>query len=104
MKKLVLVLGLVTGIVAIANAQSEKVVRERQQNQVQRINEGVVSGDLTRAETKRLKAEQRHIQREKKMARADGVVTKNERRHIRNDQRKASRNIHRQKNDSESRN
>ena len=101
MKKLLLVLGLVTGIFAMAQAQT--IVKERQVNQHQRINEGVVSGELTKAEAKRLKAEQRHIQKEKKAALADGVVTRREVKHIRRDQRRASRDIHRQKNDAQDR-
>ena len=103
MKKLLLVLGLVTGIFAITHAQTP-VVKERQVNQNQRINQGIRSGELTRAEAKRLKAEQRHIQQEKQMAKADGVVTRRERKHIKREQRQASRDIYRQKNDPQSRN
>jgi len=104
MKKLILLLGLIVGIIAVSNAQTTPVVRERQQAQTERIRQGVQSNELTRHEIKRLAAEQRHIQNEKKMAKSDGVVTGRERRQIRKDQRKANRNIYRQKHDGESRN
>ncbi len=101
MKKLLLVLGLVTGIFAIAQAQTP-VIKARQVNQHQRINQGIRSGELTRTEAKRLKAEQRHIQLEKQMAKADGIVTRQERKHIKREQRQSSRDIYRQKTDPQS--
>ncbi len=104
MKKLLLVIGLMTGILAVANAQTGKVVRAKQQNQISRIHQGVNNGELTRTEAKRLKAEQKHINKEKKCAAADGVITRRERQHIRRDQRRASRDIRHQKHDLQKRN
>jgi len=101
MKKLVLVIGLVTGIFVLANAQTNGASQQRQENQHQRIQEGIESGELNRAEVRRLKTEQRHIEHKKNIAAADGVVTGRERRHIKRDQRKASRDIYRQKNDTQ---
>ncbi|HKX27720.1 MAG TPA: hypothetical protein VJ302_08520 [Blastocatellia bacterium] len=72
-------------------------IRERQENQQQRIGQGVRSGELTSRETVRLEREQRGIQREKRAAKADGVVTRAERREIRHDQNRASRDVYRAK-------
>ncbi len=79
------------------------VVTERQGNQQARINEGVKSGELTRREAAKLRAEQRAIRAEKRMAKADGVVTPAERAKIRRDQNRASRDIARQKHDAQKR-
>jgi hypothetical protein len=84
-------------------AQSTPVADERQQAQQARIREGVVSGDLSRAETARLRAEQRHIRRTERRAKADGKVTARERAKIQQKQNRASRDIRRQKNDGQGR-
>jgi hypothetical protein len=76
-------------------------INDRQANQEARIEQGVTSGQLTRREAARLRAEQRAIRAEKRMARADGVVTPAERARIRRDQRRASRDIYRQKHDAQ---
>ncbi len=65
--------------------------------QQKRIAHGVQNGELTRAETRQLAREQRHIRHKKRIARADGVVTPGERREIRQDKRQASRHIARKK-------
>lgn len=98
MKKIVGVLFL-TMFTLIAYAQETPVADQRQRNQQARIREGVVAGDLTRAETKRLRAQQRHIRRTERRAKADGTVTAQERRTIQRKQNRASREIRRQKND-----
>ena len=77
------------------------VVTERQENQKARIAEGVKSGELTRREATKLRAEQRGIRAEKRMAKADGVVTPAERAKLRRDQNRASRDIYRQKHDAQ---
>ena len=77
------------------------VVTERQENQKARIAEGVKSGELTRREAAKLRAEQRGIRAEKRMAKADGVVTPAERAKLRRDQNRASRDIYRQKHDAQ---
>ena len=65
--------------------------------QHRRIAGGVHNGELTRMETRQLAKQQREIRREKREARADGVVTAGERREIRKDRRHANRNIYRKK-------
>lgn len=73
------------------------VIKERQMNQKARIRQGVRSGELTKGEARNLRQEQKTIQAEKKMAKADGKVTAAERAQIRKDQNKASRDIYRLK-------
>ena len=89
--------------VSIANAQSTPVADERQQNQKARINQGVVSGEVTKAEAARLKTEQRHIRRTERRAKADGNVTPRERVRLQRKQNKASRDIRRQTTDAQER-
>lgn len=76
-------------------------VDTRQDNQKARIREGVRSGELTRPEAAKLRAEQRAIKAEKKIAKSDGVVTAAERRKLRRDQNRASAHIARQKHDAQ---
>lgn len=71
----------------------------RQAAQRARIAEGVVSGELSRKERRELKAEQRRINRTKRRAKVDGVVTPAEKAKINRRQNRASRNIARQKHD-----
>ena len=77
------------------------VVTQRQENQKARIDEGVKSGELTKKEAGKLRAEQRAIRAEKRMAKADGKVTKAERAKLRHDQNKASADIYKQKHDAQ---
>ncbi len=100
MKK-IMVMMFLTVITVISYAQQMPVVNQRQGNQQARIREGVVSGDLTRRETRRLRTEQRHIRRTERRAKADGTVTVQERRKIQRKQNRASRDIRRQKHDGQ---
>ncbi len=79
-------------------------INKRQHNQQKRINQGVKSGELTRREAHRARTEQAAVQAEKKVAKADGVVTKRERRAIQHDQNRASKDIYKQKHDGQDRN
>jgi len=79
------------------------VVTQRQENQNARINEGVKSGELTKREAGKLRAEQRAIRAEKRMAKADGKVTRAERAKLRRDQNKASADIYKEKHDAQKR-
>jgi protein-disulfide isomerase len=72
-------------------------VTRRQVNQQARIHQGVKSGELTPAETRRLEAEQAKIKADKAAAKSDGKVTPQERNKLRREQNKASRDIHRLK-------
>lgn len=69
----------------------------RQVAQQTRIAEGKQSGELTNGETKALRAEQRHIRRSERRAKADGDVTARERRKLERKQDRANRHIRRAK-------
>lgn len=88
--------------IAIADTR-DPGVNHRQQHQPARIQQGVKSGELTRGETRRLHAEQRHIRNEERMYKADGHLTRSERADLHRDQNQASRDIYRQKHDAERR-
>lgn len=68
-------------------------INKTQKNQRVRIHEGIKSGELTKHEARQLRKQQIHIQREKKFAKMDGVVSSRERKHIKQDQKKACKNI-----------
>jgi hypothetical protein len=78
-------------------------VNQRQHNQQHRIQQGVKSGELTRGETHRLEAGQRHIRREEARYKSDGQLTRAERADLHRDQTRASRDIYRQKHDPQDR-
>jgi len=70
-------------------------VNAREQNQQNRIANGVKSGELTPRETVKLEKQQQHIVREEKrdMAKHNGHLTKAEQAKINREQNRASRNI-----------
>lgn len=92
------------GFVAALSAQSTPVVDAREAKQSARIQEGVQSGELTKREAAKLRANQRHIKRTEARAKADGVVTPAERAQLDRKQDKASKRILREKNDKQDRN
>lgn len=92
-------------VLSIVNELSAQVatpkVRQRQENQQARIQEGRQSGELTKNETTKLEVQQAKIQHDKKVAKSDGVVTPAERQKLKREQNRASRNINRQKHDAQ---
>jgi hypothetical protein len=68
------------------------------------VSQGVATGELTLKETNQLFIEQNQIERQKKRAKADGVVTKRERARLKYRQVKASTNIYRKKHNAINRN
>jgi len=99
MKKIVFIAVILFFASALAiNAQrATPRVTGRQATQQARISNGVQNGQLTMHETMRLERQQRCIEIEKRMAKADGTVTPGERRFLRREQNHASRDIRRQK-------
>lgn len=96
--KLVIIGMFLFGFTFTTNAQTtKKKVVKTQVNQQKRIKQGVKSGELTKGETIRLQKQQANIQRTKRKAAADGVVTRKERAVIKTKQKKASKNIARKK-------
>jgi hypothetical protein len=75
----------------------------RQVKQGARIREGVKSGELTHREAKRLRKEQRVINRTERRMEADGEVTGAEKAKLERMQDRASKDIYRQKNDQQER-
>jgi len=72
-------------------------INKRQRIQKNRVIGGVKSGELTRAETRRLVKQQRAINRLERSYKSDGHLTKRERVNLHRAQNRASRNIYRQK-------
>lgn len=70
----------------------------RQVAQRARIAEGKQSGELTRGETRALRAEQRRIRRTERRAKSDGNVTVREKQKLERKQNRANRHIRRAKN------
>lgn len=98
MKKLIILIPAFALVAAGAFAQDRTPrVNTRQAAQQTRIAEGKQSGELTRGETKALRAEQRHIRRSERRAKADGDVTPGERRRLERKQDRANRHIRRAK-------
>lgn len=103
MKKIVALLSCMAfGIIISAKAQTPGV-NERQQNQRERIHQGVASGELTRRETAHAVQDQRHIRRAERRAKADGKVTNGERARLHHKQNTASRELSRNKHDAQDR-
>jgi hypothetical protein len=87
-----------------AKAQSTTpVVDQRQDNQKDRIEGGVKSGELTRRETRKLAKDQRELKRMERRAKADGEVTNKERARLQQKENQNSRAIRRQKHDAQDR-
>jgi hypothetical protein len=95
------------GLLVISHTASAQTatpgINATQRNERARIHQGVASGQLTRPEAARLKAREADIRQDKRMAKADGVVTRDERQDIRKEEAHASRAIHRQKHDGQTR-
>jgi hypothetical protein len=85
---------------ALAAGKSINKVEHREQ---QRISQGIRSGELTRAEARRLEAQQARIRVNERFARADGKVTPQERERLNRELHRASHDIYRQKHDNQDR-
>ena len=91
------------GMAVVSFGQTEhnnkpKGINERQQNQRERIKDGVTEGDLNKNELKRLAKDQAQIRQLERKARADGEVTLRERGRIQRELNQSSRHIHRARN------
>ena len=82
---------------------SEASIARRQVRQQTRIYQGVRSGQLTRGEFRGLEREQYRIQQDKQRLKSDGNFTPRERARIQRELNHASRDIYRQKHDSQRR-
>jgi hypothetical protein len=74
-------------------------VNAEQKEQHMKIKHGKANGQLTHKEAMALHMQQAKIEHYKEMAKADGKITRSERKLIKHEQKKADRNIYRQKHD-----
>lgn len=96
----------VLGVAGLGQAQAgtrDPGVNNRQQNQHQRVKQGVRSGELTRRETGALAREQRNIRQLERAYKSDGELTRAERADLHQEQNQASRHIYNQKHDAQDR-
>ena len=85
----------------LAQTTSTPRIDQRQENQQQRIGQGVKSGQLNQKEAARLEKGQARVQKMEDKATADGKVTAKERRRIEAAQDKQSRRIAHEKHDKQ---
>ena len=97
MKQLVLGVMLVLGSATVA--AETPLADQRQENQEQRIEQGVATGEVTKREEARLDAQQERVENKEARIEADGVVTKRERVRLQRSQDRASANVAKQKHD-----
>lgn len=100
MKTKFLVVAIITLFAGISDAGAQA---KRAHHQRQRINQGVRSGELTKAEARNLRNDQKEIRQDVKLAKADGKATKAERKIIRKERKKESREIFRKKHNNRDR-
>ena len=88
--------------VVAQNAPSGETIRDRQENQENRIKQGVKSGELSPQEAKRLERNHQRINREIRRDRAanGGKLTPQEKRQITRQQNRESRAIYKEKHDN----
>jgi len=83
--------------------QGDNRIDARQENQRDRIRDGVKDGTLTRHEARRLAHEQRAVNRAERAAEADGKITPGEQSRIDNMQDRTNADIYKQKHDDQNR-
>lgn len=104
MKKLFLIVFATTFSAITVSAQTRTPgVDKREQNQQNRIGNGIKNGSLTRQEAVRLEKQQGHIEHIENKAKADGNVTAAERARLQAAENRSSRNIYRKKHNARSR-
>ena len=86
---------------ALAQTASTPRIDKRQQNQQQRIDKGVQSGQLTQKEAARLEKGEARVQKMEDKAVADGKVTRKEKKHIEHAQDQQGKKIYREKHDKQ---
>ena len=94
MKKIIAMTGLAF---LVASGSSFAAIDDRQDNQKDRIKQGVASGELTRGETHRLVHQQRKIAAQERRFKSDGNFTVGERARIQHRLDHSSANIYRKK-------
>ncbi len=93
---------LVVASLTVVQAQTRTpVVNNREHNQRARIRQGVASGELNQREAARLQGREAGLTAQRRVARADGVVTNQERRDLLKTENRDSRAIYHQKHDAQ---
>jgi hypothetical protein len=106
-KLLISILGLTLSSLLVSSAFAgtrDPRINHRQHNQHARIAQGVKSGELTKAEAKDLRGDQKELRQEEAAYKADGKLTKVERKDLHEDLNENSKEIYQEKHDAEKRN
>lgn len=108
MKSTITVAMMVALALSAAAAQADAATRDprvnaRQDNQRERIQQGVRSGELTRHEARNVAEDQRDIRQLERAYKSDGELTAAERLDLHHEQNQASREIYREKHDGQDR-
>ena len=102
MKRIMLAFLIIGATIGTSSAQTATPhVRHRQMNQQDRIGNGIRNGELTPREAAHLENREAKIQHDKRLAKADGRVTRCERKKLAHEQNRTSRAIYRQKHDAQ---
>lgn len=102
-KVYVMLVGTLALILATASLADESRVDERQENQHQRIEQGVESGELNKKEARRFTRQQKRIGKADEKALTDGELSGKESRKLERAQDRTSRHVYRQKHDRQER-
>ena len=78
-------------------------IDRREHREMERIQQGIRSGELTRNEARRLMNEQRMIRQEERQYKSDGVLTRDERKDLLQDLNAANQHIYNETHDAERR-
>jgi hypothetical protein len=98
----IVALTLLSVTAATANPRSPGINR-RERRQVRRINQGVKSNELTPREARTLRAHERDIRADERVAKSDGKLTVAERRRLHREMNQNSRRIYRLKHNNRQR-
>ena len=98
-----LVIAAVLTAASIPALAGTPVLDAREQNQRERIAQGIRSGELTRPEARRLVRGEVALHRHERIAKSDGVVTRGERIRLDRHADRMSDRIYRQKHDRQDR-
>lgn len=91
---------LCAGLLPITSSAAN--INQRQHQEQLRIRQGIRSGELTRAEARRLEVQQARIRVDERLARRNGL-SERERERLQRELKRASRDILRQKHDRQNR-
>lgn len=102
MKKVILFFAIVIATTVSVNAQTQKHLGKRNEDmnlkgEKARVKEGIKSGEITKAEAKRIKKEAKDVQHAKHRANADGTITKREQMRIAKQDRQLDKTIRKTK-------